>query len=297
MACSVHSVAVLMGGPSSEREVSLRSGRAVAAGLREAGYTVQAVELTGREAPVPAGVEAVFLALHGAFGEDGGIQAMLDARRMPYTGSGAEASRRAMDKVVSKRLFDGHHIPTPAYEVLLPGQARSLPLPVFVKPPREGSSIGAHKVACEREWAAAVADARRFGDDVLVEAFVPGRELTVGIVDGQVLPAVEIVAPDGNYDYNAKYGGGSHYRVPAPLDPPLAARCGQLAADAFRVLGCRGMGRVDFRVAPDGAPFVLEMNTIPGFTPTSLLPKAAAAAGLTFAALCARIMRTAAYGP
>lgn len=291
-------VAVLMGGPSSEREVSLRSGKAVAEGLRQAGYTVAAVQLDGAAVEIPAGVEAVFLALHGAFGEDGTLQALLDERRMPYTGSGAAASRLSMDKVASKRVFEQHGIPTPAYDVLKSGSpACRLPLPVFVKPPREGSSIGVHKVARASEWEAAVADARRYGDDVLVEACIEGREVTVGVVDGEVLPAVEIVAAEAWYDYRAKYGGESGYRVPAPLDPPVAERCGRIALAVYRALGCRGMGRVDFRLTPAGDPFVLEMNTIPGFTPTSLLPKAAAAAGMDFSALCDRIMCTAAYGP
>ena len=290
-------VAVLMGGPSSERDVSLRSGAAVAQGLREAGYEVAAVALDGCALELPPEAEAVFLALHGAFGEDGTVQAMLDERGVPYTGSGAAASRLAMDKVASKRVFEAHGIPTAAYQVARPGDRCGLPLPVFVKPPREGSSIGVHKVERESEWDAAVADARRFGDEVLVEAFIAGREVTVGVVDGQVLPAVEIVADEAWYDYKAKYGGGSRYRVPAPLDPPAAERCGQLGLAVYRALGCRGMGRVDFRLAEDGRPFVLEMNTIPGFTPTSLLPKAAAAAGMDFATLCDRIMRTATYGP
>lgn len=289
-------VAVLMGGPSSEREVSLRSGQAVARGLEEAGYRVDRVVVEGRDLRLPSGVDAVFLAMHGAFGEDGEVQSMLDALRVPYTGSGAEASRRAMDKLASKDLFVRKGIPTPAWEVLGADGRRTLPLPVVVKPAREGSSVGVRRVLAEDVWPAACAEARRHGGDTLVEAYIEGREVTVGLVDGEVLPIVEIVAPDGDYDFAAKYGGTSRYLVPAPLDEGTADACRGHARAVYEALGCRGLGRVDLRVARDGESYVLEMNTIPGFTETSLLPKAAAAAGMGFAALCDRIMKSAAWG-
>lgn len=287
-------VAVLMGGPSAEREVSLRSGAAVAGGLRAAGYTVTAVDVTTHELAIPAGVEAVFIALHGEYGEDGAVQAVLAGMGIPYTGSDPASSHRSFDKAISKRILCEHQIPTPSYEILRPGDSRTLPLPVVVKPLRQGSSIGVCRVRRAEEWADAAAQALQFDGEMLVEQYIPGRELTVGIVAGEVLPAVEIVPPDEWYDYRAKYTQGqSQYRVPAPIDPPLAKQCGELALRTFQALGCRGLGRVDFRVSPEGQPYVLELNSIPGFTETSLLPKAAAAAGISFPELCDRIMRTA----
>jgi D-alanine-D-alanine ligase len=290
-------VAVLMGGPSAERDVSLASGAAVAAGLRERGYRVREVALDGRRLRLPAGTAAVFIALHGEFGEDGGVQARLDALGVPYTGSGAAASRLCMDKARTKRVLERHGLPTPAFETLAPGARRSLPLPVVVKPPRQGSSLGVRRVLREAQWPAARAAARRYDREVLVEAYIAGRELTVGIVDGRVLPAVEIVAPGGDYNYQHKYGGGSRYLVPAPLGRAAARECADIGLRAYRVLGCRGMGRVDLRLDRAGRPFVLEMNTIPGFTANSLLPKAARAAGIGFAELCESVLQAAVCGP
>jgi D-alanine-D-alanine ligase len=283
-----------MGGPSSERDVSLASGRAVAKGLREAGYGVTEVEIEGRKLALPAGTEAVFIAMHGEYGEDGELQDELRRLGMPYTGSGPEASRAGMDKRISKRIFVERGIPTAAYEVLTDGQARTLPLPVVVKPPCGGSSIGCQTVTGEKDWPAAIRQASAHGDSVLVEAFVAGRELTAGVVGRTALPIVEIVAPGGEYSYAAKYTkGASRYLVPAPLPPSLASRCQATALRVFDALGCRHMGRVDMRLTPEGELVVLEMNSIPGFTETSLLPKAAAAAGIGFPALCARIMEMA----
>ncbi|TAN36128.1 MAG: D-alanine--D-alanine ligase [Verrucomicrobia bacterium] len=284
-------VAVLMGGPSAERAVSLRSGAAVARGLREAGYAVEEVDPQDGELKFAADVEAVFLALHGAYGEDGVVQDKLCALNMPYTGSGAAASRKAFDKLLSKRVFGEASIPTPEYEVLSAPAAHRLPLPVVVKPACQGSSIGLHCVRAESDWTAALADALQHGA-VLVERYISGRELTVGLLGEDVLPVVEIRAPDGWYDYGAKYTTGrTEYLVPAPLTAEQAARCQDLARRVFHALDCRDLGRVDLRLTPDDQLFVLEMNTIPGFTETSLLPKAAAAAGLGFAALCDRIMQ------
>lgn len=284
-------VAVLKGGPSSEREISLRSGAAVAAGLREAGYAVQEIDVTAPVLELPPDVEAVFIALHGEFGEDGQVQALLEKSGIPYTGSGPAASRRAFDKRLSKAVFVDAGIPTPAYEILTPTQQRGLPLPLVVKPPRQGSTIGVSRVFAEADWSGALAAACKYDQEVLVEEFIPGRELTVGIVGDEALPLIEIVAPDGWYDYDAKYrAGGSRHLLPAPLDGATAERCGTLALQAFRALGCRGFARVDFRLRPDGQLFVLELNNIPGFTETSLLPEAARAAGWTFSALCDRIM-------
>lgn len=289
-------VAVLKGGPSSEREVSLRSGAAVARGLREAGYEVTEIDVRDATFELPAGVEAAFIALHGAFGEDGQVQDVCRSRRLPYTGSNPEASRASFDKRLSKAVFTRVGIPTPGYEILGPGARRSLPLPVVVKPPCQGSTIGIHCVQHEEDWERAFSDALRFDGAVLVETFIPGREFTVGIVGDTVLPVIEIVAPGGWYDYDAKYTKGqSRHLCPAPLGAADTARCQSLALATFRALGCRGLGRVDFRRMDDGSLYVLELNNIPGFTETSLLPEAAQAAGIGFAALCAQIVELAEF--
>jgi len=296
-------VAVLMGGTSHEREVSLRSGAAVAGALEAAGFEVSRVVLEQDcVAPLlPEGTDAVFLALHGGYGENGGVQSDLDALRVPYTGPGAAASRVAMDKIATKRLLDAAGIPTPLWEVLPRGaDVTRLPLPVVVKPPRDGSSVGISKVSEPSQWAAALNAAREIDADgeVLVEAYVPGREWTVGVVGGAPLPVVEVCAPGGWYGFTEKYTPDvTRYLFPdSEADAALVARCQGLAVDVFNALGCRGMGRVDFRVAPEGVPFVLELNTTPGFTETSLLPKAAARAGESFGALCVRLLGMAAYG-
>lgn len=292
-----NSVAVLMGGPSEEREVSLRSGNAVAEGLRVAGYRVVEVDVTGYELEMGNDVDAVFVALHGQFGEDGGIQTILGERGIPYAGSGPAASLAAFDKEISKRVFAENNIQSPAYEMLAEGQERTIPLPVVCKPPCQGSSIGVHRVFDESSWGAALSDVLRYGPKALVETYIEGRELTVGIVGDEALPVVEIVAPGNWYDYKAKYDKGeSEYLAPAPVDCSIGERCQSIARDVFRVLDGSGFGRVDFRMSPGGGLYVLELNTIPGFTETSLLPKAAAAAGMTFSSLCDRIIRMASIG-
>ena len=288
-------VAVLMGGPSAEAEVSLRSGAAVSGALRAAGYAVDEVNPRDGELHFAADVEAVFIALHGAFGEDGVVQQKLCAMGMPYIGSGAEASRKSLDKLQSKQVFTAAGIPTAAYEVLTAPAPHALPLPLVVKPASEGSSIGLHCVRHEADWDAALRDALAHGNPVLVEKYIPGRELTVGLLGEDALPVVEIRAPDGWYDYGAKYTKGrTEYLVPAPLTAEQTARCQELGRRVFHALGCRDLGRVDLRLTPEDELFVLEMNTIPGFTETSLLPKAAAAAGVGFVELCDRIMQRAA---
>ncbi len=295
-------VAVLMGGTSNEREVSLRSGRAVATGLAAAGYTVFPVVLEADSlSTLPREVDAVFIALHGGYGENGGVQADLDALGLPYTGSGAAASRLAMDKIATKQALEAAGVATPVYEVLELGQTQTaLPTPLVVKPPCDGSSVGVALVRQPEAWDAALAQARRVDPHgrVLVEAFIPGREWTVGVLLDETLPVVEIQAPGGWYGFEAKYTVGmTQYVFPEALaDRALLDRCGVLALQAFGAAGCRGMGRVDFRVTPEGEPFVLEINTVPGFTETSLLPKAAARKGISFPALCGRILEAAQCG-
>jgi D-alanine-D-alanine ligase len=295
-------IAVLMGGTSSERDVSLKSGAAIVEGLAEAGFEAVPVVLDAdRIERLPEGVEAVFIALHGGYGENGGAQADLDRLGIPYTGPGAAASRITIDKVATKRVLEKAGVPTPPYEVLPRGaEVTALPLPVVVKPPRDGSSVGITKVAGPGEWAGALKAARAVDPqgEALVEAYIPGREWTVGVVDGQALPVVEIQAPRGWYGFQEKYTQGvTAYVFPeAAEDAPLVAKCQVLALVAFEAAGCRGVSRVDFRVTPGGDPYVLEINTIPGFTATSLLPKAAARAGLTFSGLCAKLLSCAACG-
>jgi D-alanine-D-alanine ligase len=288
------SVAVLKGGFSAERKVSLESGAAVAAGLRQAGYLVTEIDVTTPGFVVPDGTEAVFIALHGTFGEDGGAQARLDELGIPYAGSDAEASCRCFDKCLTETCLRQAGVPVPDSEVLRRGDPRTLPLPVAVKPPRQGSSVGCSLVFDEAEWLSALDEAFRYDEEILVQQFIPGREFTVGIVDGEVLPIVEIVTSSGWYDYTAKYEADTtRYVVPAELDSASAAQMQQIALKTFEALGARGFGRVDFRMTPEGVMFVLELNNIPGFTSHSLLPKAAAVAGIDFPALCDWILRTA----
>jgi len=292
-------VAVLMGGCSSERGISLQSGDAVAAGLTEAGYTVDRLVLDGPLESVPEGIEAVFIALHGVYGEDGGVQKKLEELGIPYTGSGPAASRRAFDKILTRAALQTAGIPIPEGTVLRPEanpeeQARQLGFPLVLKPPREGSSIGVHILQNAESLPSVLTELFAVSDDVLAERFIAGRELTVGIVDGRPLPPVEIRAAGGVYDFDAKYiSGTTEYQVPAELDNTTTLRAQNYALSVYHTLGCRGLGRVDLRLQADGALFVLELNSIPGFTPTSLLPKAARADGIPFSELCDSIMQTA----
>lgn len=285
-----------MGGISSEREVSLRSGAAVAQGLRDAGYAVTEIDVVTKSFELPSEIEAVFVALHGTFGEDGGIQQILTDLKMPYTGSGVESCRVAFDKVLTRDRLEACGIPVPAGEVLTAADARTLPLPLVVKPPCEGSSVGCHLVFEESRWGDAFADAVRYSGEALVEEYIPGRELTVGIVADRVLPVVEIQTASEWYDFDAKYvTGETRYVVPAELPTDLTAELQSIALNTFRALDAKGFGRVDFRLSPEGNPYVLELNSIPGFTASSLLPKAAQAAGIEFPELCGQIMELAGF--
>lgn len=289
-------VAVLKGGISSEREVSLRSGAAVAQGLREGGYEVVEIDVVAEDFRIPAEVEAVFVALHGTFGEDGQVQRILAERKIPYTGSGAESCRVAFDKVLTRERLEASGIPVPPGEVLTASKDRKIPVPLVVKPPREGSSVGCHLVFDEAEWDAAFADARRYSEDVLVEQYIPGRELTVGVVDDRALPVVEIKTAGEWYDFEAKYvTGDTQYTVPANLPAAVTEKLQAIALETFQCLEAEGFGRVDFRLSPEGKPYVLELNSIPGFTATSLLPKSAEAAGMDFSQLCCRLMESARF--
>jgi D-alanine-D-alanine ligase len=283
-------VAVLMGGPGPEREVSLRSGEAVARALKACGARVTEVDVTGPDFTLPAGVDLAFNMIHGTFGEDGQIQAILDARGVPYTGEGEAGSRLAFDKILSKEKFDAAGVPTAKWHILRRGEKPRLDPPCVVKAPRQGSSVGVHIIQEAAAFGPALEDCFRFGDEVLIEEFIKGRELTVGVLGDEVLPVVEIVPREGFYDYEHKYTkGASDYFVPAPIDSETTAAVQKAALDATRALGLSVYSRTDVLLAPDGRLAVLEINTIPGMTETSLLPKAAAVAGLDFPALCEKI--------
>jgi D-alanine-D-alanine ligase len=214
--------------------------------------------------------------------------------RLPYVGANEEASRIAFDKILTEDCLREAGVQVPESEVLCRSEKPSMKTPVAVKPPRQGSSVGCSLVFNESEWAPALEDAFKYDDEVLVQRFIPGREFTVGVVDGEVLPIVEIVTAAGWYDYTAKYKvDTTRYVIPAELDAGTATKMQKTALKTFKALGARGFGRVDFRMTPEGEQYVLELNTIPGFTSHSLLPKAAAAAGIEFSALCDRIMKTA----
>ena len=301
-------VAVLMGGTSNEREVSLVSGKNVAEALVSLHkYDVVPVVLDADNLDaLPADVDACYVTLHGGWGENGGVQSALDARGIPYTGPGAGASRVTMDKIATKKVLDQAGVPNAPWCVV--GDADSnlaeadlpLPLPVVVKAPRDGSSVGVYLVKSYGQWANAVREAVRidrekFGGagEALVEAFVPGREMTVGVLGHEVLPVVEICAPGGWYGYEEKYNS-NETRYPFPTDD-FIPEMQRLALAAFDATGCRGVTRVDFRVTPEGRMFVLELNTSPGMTGHSLVPKAAGKIGISFPELCDRVLGTAVH--
>ncbi len=283
-------VAVLLGGPGAEREVSLRSGAAVAKALRACGAIVEEVDVTGPDFVLPEGVDLAYNMIHGTFGEDGQLQDILDARGIPFTGEGATGSRVAFDKILSKRQFDAAGVPTAKWHIIRQGEEPKLELPFVIKAPKQGSSVGVHIIKDASQVPAALADCFQFGDEVLVEEFVKGRELTIGILGQEALPIIEIVPNEGFYDYAHKYTkGASEYFVPADIGEEATQRVQEAAVAAHKALGLEVYSRVDILLAPDGRIGVLEINTIPGMTETSLLPKAAAVVGFDFPALCERI--------
>lgn len=284
------STAVLMGGPGAEREVSLRSGAAVARTLAACGAHVKEVDVAGPDFVVPSDTVLAFNMIHGTFGEDGQIQQILEDRAIAYTGEGVEGSRIAFDKILSKQKFAAAGVPTAAWHVLRRGQSPQITAPCVVKAPRQGSSVGVHIIKDPAELSAALDDCFQFGEEVLVEEFFQGRELTVGILGGEALPIIEIVPNEGFYDYAHKYTkGASEYFVPAEIGAEATRAVQDAAVAAHRALGLEVYSRVDILLAPDGRLNVMEINTIPGMTETSLLPKAAAVVGLDFPALCERI--------
>ncbi len=289
-------IAVLMGGPGSERAVSLATGAGVVAALRSLGAEVSEVDVAGTDFALPAGTEIAFNAIHGTFGEDGQVQRILEARGVAYTGEGVRGSELAIDKIASKRRFVERGVATAPFEVLENGALPAMPAPLVVKAPREGSSVGVFIVREAGKLGDAMRDAHRFGRELLVEKYVAGRELTVGILGDEVLPVLEIIAKKDFYNFENKYpflnpnAAGADHFCPAPLSAEETQRVQAVALAAHRALGLEVYSRVDLLLDADGQPWVLEVNTIPGMTPASLLPEAAAAAGISYAELCRRIV-------
>lgn len=295
-------IAVLMGGKSSEADISLRTGAAIVKGLSEAGYEAIPVELSKEDNSftLPQGTDAVYIALHGAFGEGGAVQKQLTEMGIPYTGCNEAASKIGFDKILSRKAFANNGVTIPNGYVIEATEANysepKIPLPVVVKPPREGSSVGVSIVNTIEEFEPAVELARQYNPEVLVEEYIPGREWSIPIVCGRVLPAVEIKPKDEWYDWKAKYqsGGTTEYVfVEAPEDLPILEEASKQALLAFNAINARTLSRVDFRISPEGKPYCLEINTIPGCTETSLLPKAAARAGISFKELCSMVIEEA----
>ena len=297
-------VAVLLGGKSAEREVSLKSGGMVLNALRSRGVDAQPFDPAerGLDALIGERFERAFIALHGRFGEDGTVQGVLEWLGIPYTGSGVLASALAMDKLRTKLLWHAEGLPTPPYAVLtkdsdLRTVARELGVPLMVKPASEGSSIGMSKVRSAARLDEAYALAVNYDRVVIAEKFIDGTELTAGILGDQVLPLIKIETPRDFYDYEAKYiADDTRYIVPCGLSAARERDMQALCLKAFRALGCRGWGRVDLMLNRQGRAFVLEVNTVPGMTDHSLVPKAARAVGMSYEDLCLRILEAAHVG-
>ena len=287
-------ITVMLGGPSAEREVSLRSGAAVAKALRSLGHDVTEVDPKDGRFDLPPKTDVVFLALHGTYGEDGTVQRRLDELGVLYTGCDAESSRVAFDKVLTKQRCIKAGVPTAKYFVVKSASEpfpKNFQPPLVVKPVRQGSSVGLRFVEQKTDWLAALVVALQFDSEVLVEEKITGRETTVGILGGEALPVVEVRPKVGGYDYKNKYtAGNTEYFCPAEFDAIVTKRIQDAALGAFRAIGGRDYARVDVMVRANGEPVVLEVNTLPGMTETSLLPKAAFAAGLNYAQLCQRMV-------
>jgi D-alanine-D-alanine ligase len=290
-------IAVLMGGPGSERDVSLATGRGVAKALRSLGADVTEVDVRDANFKLPNDTELAFISLHGTFGEDGQVQQILEGRGVAYTGEGVEESQLAFDKIRSKEKFREHGVTTPNWQVIRPGQNPTIPIPIVIKVPRQGSTVGVYIVKSEREIASALEAGSKYDQEFLVEKFVPGRELTIGILGSDALPILEIVPKGGFYDFANKYpflnpgaGGGAEHICPALIPENQTRAIQDLAVRATRSLGLKVYSRVDIILPESGEATVLEINTIPGMTEVSLLPDAAAAAGIQYPDLCARII-------
>lgn len=290
-------ITVMLGGPSAEREVSLRSGASVASALRSLGHEVHELDPKESGWQLPSGTDVVFLALHGTYGEDGTVQAELEKLGVPFTGCDSEASRIGFDKALTKQKCVAANVPT-ARSLVVDSAKKTWPMgwnpPLVLKPVRQGSSVGLQFVERVEEWPAALAEALRHDSQVLVEEKIIGRETTVGILGEDPLPVVEVRPKTGVFDYRNKYSvGTTDYFCPAPFDDATTKRIQAAALAAFKAIGGRDYARVDVMVRANGNPVVLEVNTLPGMTETSLLPKAAAAAGIGYPELCQRMVELA----
>ncbi len=290
-------IAVLMGGPGAEREVSLATGRGVSKALRSLGAEVTDMDVRDENFALPENVELAFIALHGTFGEDGQVQRILEKRGVPYTGEGVQESELAFNKIRSKEKFREHEVTTPEWEVVPVGVRPRMAMPFVLKAPRQGSTVGIYIIRSEAEIGPAMKDASQYDRELLVEKFVPGRELTIGVLGDQTLPIIEIIPKGGFYDFATKYpflnpqtGGSAQHVCPAQIDEGMTREIQDLSLRAHRSLGLQVYSRVDVLLPPGGVPTVLEVNTIPGMTETSLLPEAAAVAGINYVDLCRRIM-------
>lgn len=297
-------VGVFMGGFSNEREISLRSGKAVAAGLKRQGYSVVEIDVGVDliEKILKEKIEVGFITLHGRYGEDGAIQGLFEMLKIPYTGSGIQASAIAIDKILSKRLVEDRAFFTPRFQFfdqttthLENGiESFTLNFPVIVKPAREGSTIGIRKAFKMDELKIAIEEAFKIDSRVLVEELIVGPEVTAGILNGEALPIIEVVPKSGFYDFQSKYTpGATDYLIPARLDPILIQEIQETAVEIYQELGCEGCARADFMIDSEQRPYFLEINTIPGMTETSLIPKAAAHSGLSFENLVEKILNSA----
>lgn len=297
-------IGVLMGGPSSEREISLKSGHAVLQALKESGLDAVAVDITTDNIEENIAliksqhIDCTFIALHGRFGEDGQVQKILEILKIPYTGSGVQASRLAMDKVASLEIFEKNRLKIPDHEVVEKNTNwtlhKELGLPLVIKPATHGSSIGLSIVNKDEDLEKAVNFAFSFDKRVIIEEYIKGRELTVGILDDKALPVIEIIPKKNFFDYEAKYKAGmADYIVPAELPKGIAKKVQKSALSAHKLLGCFGCSRADIILSEGNIAYILEINTIPGFTSMSLLPKAAKAAGIDFGALCIKLIKLA----
>jgi D-alanine-D-alanine ligase len=296
-----HRVGVLFGGQSNERAVSLESGRAVAAGLRKAGYDVIEIDVGGEldRQLRDAAIDAAYIALHGKRGEDGTVQGLLEMMRIPYTGSSVTASALAMDKQLTRVLLTAAGLEVAPGIVLKNDDSRALPeaftLPVVIKPIAEGSSVGVSIAKSENAFQSGLAAAFEIADRALLEAFVKGKEIQVAVLDGTPLGAVEIEPNREFYDYEAKYTqGGAQHHIPPRISKSLLKTCNSIGCAAYNAIGCAGLARIDLIVPTDGPPIVLEVNTSPGMTALSLAPEIAAHAGLAFDELVKRVMEGAA---
>ena len=293
-------IGVLYGGASSERKISLRSGRAVIQALKRSGFSVRWIDPARPQEAKRAyrKIDLAFIALHGCGGEDGSIQSRLEKLKIPYVGSDARSSRLAFDKILAKRVFLKKRIPTPAFKTVTAARWKAacagFKTPFFVKPPQEGSSIGIYEVRSLKESADKIKTTARVYGTFLIEEKIQGREFTVGILGKRTLPVVELKPKHGFYDYHSKYTKGmTEYLVPAPISRRLARKLQRIALAVHRALGLRDFSRVDFMVDKKERPYVLEANSIPGFTELSLLPKAARAAGISFEGLCLQLVQMA----